>query len=439
MTGELHVVGGGLAGAEAAWQAARRGLHVVLHEMRPVRCSPAHSSNMLAELVCSNSFKSSELTSGAGLLKAELRILGSLLIHVAEDVKVPAGTSLTVDREKFAKAVTERLDSCPGLTVVREEVREIPEWRPCVLATGPLTSDSLSKALAAFVGRESLYFYDALAPIVDTDSIDMSIVFAASRYGKGDGGYLNCPLTEEQYGAFWKALVGAETVELREVDKGYFFEGCLPLEELAARGFETMAFGPLRPVGLAAPSGGARPFAVLQLRPENRDNTMYGLVGCQTRMTQGEQKRVFRMVPGLKDARFLRYGAVHRNTYVDSPRVVDQGLMARRSPGLFLAGQLVGGEGYTEAVATGLLAGVNAWRVASGREAVVPPPATAIGALVRYISGDQSTHFAPMNFNFGLLPRVMLKGARRRKQVAAERALEALEAWKKVEWDEARS
>ena len=453
MTQELHVIGGGLAGTEAAWQAARRGLRVVLHEMRPVARTKAHSTDSLAELVCSNSFKSTEVTTGAGLLKAELKALGSMLLDVAEEARVPAGTSLCVDREAFAHKVKERLDSCGNVTLVREEVRQLPQWPVCVLATGPLTSSSLAESLAEFVGKENLFFYDALAPIVGADSIDRERVFPGSRYRKGDGGYLNCPFTEEEYRGFWSALRGAEVVGLKDVDKGYFFEGCLPLEELASRGYETIAFGPLRPVGLSPPPGdrpaggrthagepptGGRSFAVLQLRPENRDCTMYGLVGCQTRMTQPEQRRVFRMVPGLEHARFLRYGAVHRNTYIEAPRVVGTGLMAGKRAGLFLAGQLVGGEGYTEAVGTGLLAGVNAWRFAFGKEPVCPPENTAIGALIRYICGDQSHHFAPMNFSFGLLPPAGLTGpARRRKQILAARALEALERWKQAVWDEA--
>jgi len=437
MKPELHVVGGGLAGAEAAWQAARRGMLVTLHEMRPVVRTPAHRSCMLAELVCSNSFKSMETTAGAGLLKAELKALGSFLIEAAEEARVPAGLSLTVDRSVFAETVTERLESCPGLTLVREEVREVPDRPLCVLATGPLTSASLSSSLAKFVGKENLFFYDALSPIVSAESIDTAVVYPGSRYGKGEGGFLNCPFTEEQYRRFREAILGARVVELQDVDNKCFFEGCLPLEELAARGYQTLAFGPLKPVGLTPPTWDRRAFAVLQLRPENRENTMYGLVGCQTRMTQPEQRRVFRMVPGLENARFLRYGAVHRNTYVDSPRVLNSALMATKRPGLFLAGQLAGGEGYTEAVATGLLAGVNAWRHASGRELLVPPKVTALGGLVRYICGDESRHFAPMNFNFGLLPKVNVKGARRRKELLAERALDALASWKRTEWDEA--
>jgi methylenetetrahydrofolate--tRNA-(uracil-5-)-methyltransferase len=405
--------------------------------MRPAAPTPVHRSGLLAELVCSNSFKSTQLTAGAGLLKAELRVLGSMLLQVAEDVRIPAGTSLTVDREEFSSRVTQKLESCPGLTLVREEIREIPGWPLCVIATGPLTSGSLSGSLAEFVGKDNLFFYDAIAPIVDAESIDPAVVYAASRYGKGDAGYLNCPFTEDQYRAFWEALVHSQVVELREVDRGYFFEGCLPLEELAARGYETMAFGPLKPVGLELPTGEGRPFAVLQLRPENRECTMYGLVGCQTRMTRPEQRRVFRMVPGLESAGFLRYGSVHRNTYMDAPKVLNRGLMAVKKPGLFFAGQLVGGEGYTEAVGTGLLAGFNAWRYASGREQVVPPEETALGGLVRYICEDRSRRFAPMNFNFGLLPRVKVKGGHRRREAHVARALDALKRWKRTDWDEA--
>ncbi len=438
MTQTVHVVGGGLAGAEAAWQAAERGLTVTLHEMRPRTPTPAHETGLLAELVCSNSFKSTELTTGAGLLKAEAKMLGSMLLRAAEGTVVPAGTALSVDRLKFAAAVTETLLSHPRISVAREEVTCIPDDPHVVLASGPLTSPRLAESLSAFVGAENLFFYDALAPIVDAESIDMSRVFSGSRYGKGEGDFLNCPLTKADYEAFWEALSGAEVVELKEIDRKYLFEGCLPIEELASRGFETIAFGPMRPVGLAKPGGGPPPFAVLQLRPENRERTMYGLVGCQTRLRQPEQRRVFRMVPGLERARFLRYGAVHRNTYIESPRVLSAGLMARARPGLFMAGQIVGSEGYTEAVATGLLAGANAGRFASGAAPLVPPEETAMGALVRYISSGGGRHFSPMNLTFGLLPPLKVRGsARRRKTLMAQRALERLKRWKDSEWDEA--
>jgi methylenetetrahydrofolate--tRNA-(uracil-5-)-methyltransferase len=307
-----------------------------------------------------------------------------------------------------------------------------------VLASGPLTGARLAESLAEFVGRENLYFYDALAPIVEADSIDSDVVFKGSRYGKGEGHFLNCPFTEKQYKAFWDGLRGAEVVALNDIDKKCFFEGCLPVEEIASRGYETLAFGPLKPVGLADPRSDARPFAVLQLRPENLGDTMYGLVGCQTRLTQPEQKRVFRMVPGLERARFLRYGEVHRNTYIESPLVLTTSLMAKTREGLFMAGQIVGGEGYAEAIATGLLAGVNAWRFASGRSPLTPPVDTALGSLVRYISEGAGKHFSPMNFNFGLLPALRAKApARRRKEMKAARALESLKRWKEAEWNEA--
>lgn len=431
------MIGGGLAGSEAAWQAACRGLKVTLHEMRPLRRTPVHETGLLAELVCSNSLKSVELVTGAGLLKAETRALGSLLLEVADEVRVPAGTSLSVDRRKFAEGVTERLLSHKGITVLREEVTAIPDEPYLLISSGPLTGERLSDSLAAFVGRDNLFFYDALAPIIDAESIDMDKVFAASRYGKGEGGFLNCPLSEETYERFWNALVKAEALALKDIDRRYLFEGCLPLEELARRGYETIAFGPMRPVGLHYPVGESRPFAVLQLRPENRERTMYGLVGCQTRLTRPEQRRIFRMIPGLGRAEFLRYGAVHRNTYIDSPKVLEPNLMATKRPGLFMAGQVVGGEGYPEAIATGLLAGVNVSRSALGSRPVYPPADTAIGSLVRYISGGGGGRFSPMNFNFGLLPRLKDRGSsRKRKALMSRRALESLERWKEAEWNE---
>jgi len=436
MTQSLHVIGGGLAGTEAAWQAARRGLRVVLHEMRPVRPTPVHRTDLLAELVCSNSLKSVEPITGAGLLKAELRELGSLLLEVAEEVKVPAGTSLSVDRTLFARVVTSRLEEHPAVEIVREETPAIPDHPLVILATGPLTSDAMARSLAEFVGRENLFFYDALAPIVDAESIDMSRVFLSARYDKGEGEFLNCPLSEDEYRRFREALLDAEVVTLKDIDRRYLFEGCLPIEELAARGYETMAFGPMRPVGLAAPADRPRPFAVLQLRPENRERTMYGLVGCQTRLKRPEQERVFRMVPGLERARFLRYGEIHRNTYIEAPLVLSATLMARKRPGLFMAGQIVGGEGYCEAVATGLLAGFNAWRLASGLEPVAPPPETALGALVKYVSEGGPGGFAPMNCNFGLLPPLDVRAsARKRKAMKAQRALDSLRRWKEAVWE----
>jgi methylenetetrahydrofolate--tRNA-(uracil-5-)-methyltransferase len=438
MTQVVHVVGGGLAGAEAAWQAAERGHSVTLHEMRPDTPTPAHETGLLAELVCSNSFKSTEITTGAGLLKAEARTLGSMLLRAAEEAVVPAGTALSVDRVRFAAGVTERLGSHRRISVVREEVTRLPDDPHVVLASGPLTSRRLAESVAAFVGAENLFFYDALAPIVDAESIDSDRVFSGSRYGKGDGGFLNCPFTRAEYAAFWEALTTAEVLDLKEIDRRYLFEGCLPIEELAGRGFETIAFGPMRPVGLAAPGEGPPPFAVLQLRPETRERTMYGLVGCQTRLKRSEQRRVFRMVPGLARARFLRYGAVHRNTYIESPRVLSDRLMARSRPGLFMAGQIVGGEGYSEAVATGLLAGVNAARFASGAEPLVPPPESALGSLVRYISRGGGRRFSPMNFTFGLLPPLTARASgRRRRALMAQRALESLDRWKESEWNEA--
>ncbi len=439
MIQEIRVVGGGLAGAEAAWQAASRGLGVTLFEMRPGTPTAVHRTGLMAELVCSNSLKSTEITTGSGLLKSEARALGSLLLDIADEAKVPAGTSLSVDRLEFARKITERLASHPRITLVREEVTSVPDDPVAVVASGPLTSDALSESIAAFAGRDNLFFFDALAPIVETESIDMRAVFCASRYGKGDANFLNCPFSEERYRAFREALLEAEVAAVKDVDKGYLFEGCLPIEELAARGYETMAFGPMRPVGLEVPEGGSRPFAVLQLRPETAERTMYGLVGCQTRLTPPEQRRVFRMVPGLEGARFAGYGAVHRNTYIDSPKVLGPDLMSKRRQGLFWAGQIVGGEGYAEAIATGLIAGANAARLARGGRPAVPPEETAVGALLRYIAYGGGRRFNPMNFNFGLLPPLRMRAsARKRKAAMAARAFEALGRWKETEWDEAR-
>jgi len=429
MEPEVLIIGGGLAGSEAAWQAANRGVRVRLLEMRPVRMTPAHQTGHLAELVCSNSLKSEQETTGGGLLKRELRELGGLLVRLAEETRVPAGSALAVDRVLFARAVEERLAARPRITILREEACELPDTMPTLVATGPLTSEALAEALAARIGAESLFFFDAIAPIVDAETIDRPLVFAESRYGHGED-YLNCPLDATQYAALRAALLEAEPAPVHGFDRRLLFESCLPIEELAERGELTMAYGPLKPVGLRDPRTGRRPYAVVQLRAENAARTMYGLVGFQTRLKHDEQRRVFRLIPGLGTAVFLRLGAMHRNAFIDAPRHLDTDLRLRGSSNLLLAGQLTGAEGYVEAQSTGLLAGVNLARLAHGQPTVSLPPTTAIGALCQFLATAPGRPFQPMNFNFGLLPPMppgLRRGGRRARKLAqAERARETL-------------
>jgi methylenetetrahydrofolate--tRNA-(uracil-5-)-methyltransferase len=431
---DVTVIGGGLAGCEAAWQAARAGLRVRLCEMRPARPTGAHTSDRLGELVCSNSLKSDQAATAPHLLKQELRRLGSLLIRVADEVRVPAGHALAVDRERFAARLTEEIARAPRIELVREEVRELPAEGIAVVATGPLTSEALSEAIAAFAGREHLYFYDAISPIVDATTLDRSRLFGASRYGRGGDDYLNAPMTREEYLAFYEALVGAESVPLHAFEKTLYFEGCLPLEELARRGVDTLRFGPMKPVGLVDPRTGRRAYAVVQLRLENLMADSYNLVGFQNHLRFPEQKRVFRLIPGLAEAEFLRFGQIHRNTFIQSPRVLGATLQTRREPRLLFAGQICGVEGYVESIATGLVAGINAARLFRGLEPVTPPAATACGSLVRYIAHADPARFQPANISFGLLPpasgdvaRVRDRKERHARQVAE--ALAALEAW----------
>ena len=424
--GEVLVIGGGLAGAEAAWQAAERGVHVTLVEMRPVRATPAHTTAGLAELVCSNSFKSEAVTTAHGLLKEELRTLGGLLVRIAGEVRVPAGSALAVDRAAFSAAVEAALAAHPRIAIHRAEQTALPADRPALIATGPLTSDALAAALAARIGAGSLFFFDAIAPIVDADSIDREKAFPGSRYGHGED-YLNCPLDAGEYARFRAALVQGEEAAVKDFDRELLFEGCLPVEELAARGERTLAFGPMKPVGLRDPRTGRRPFAVVQLRAENRARTMYGLVGFQTRLKYGEQERIFRMIPGLERAEFLRLGSMHRNSFIASPDLIDPDLRLRGTPALFVAGQLTGAEGYSEAMATGFVAGVNLARAARGAPTLVFPEETAIGALVRYLATAPVRPFQPMNFNFGLLPPLARQQSRlAKKEAFAARARAAL-------------
>jgi methylenetetrahydrofolate--tRNA-(uracil-5-)-methyltransferase len=442
----VHIAGGGLAGSEAAWQLAERGHRVVLHEMRPIRETPAHRTDRLAELVCSNTFKSTETSNAHGLLKAEMRALGSLILRAADDARVPGGSALAVDRDVFSATVHRWVTAHPSIEVVRDEVVELPS--PGIIATGPLTSDALSSAIQARLGVESLAFYDAIAPIVAGESIDASIVFRASRYGKetmadahaatgdgpelaGEGAYVNCPFTREQYEAFLDALIAADQYEGKDFDPIPYFEGCMPVEEMARRGRETLRFGPMKPVGLRDPRTARDAYAIAQLRMEDRGGRMWNLVGFQTRLRTREQQRVFRMIPGLGDAEFLRWGSVHRNSYINAAAALTRHLSLRDDPLTLFAGQLTGVEGYTESSATGLLAGINLARMLAGDEPVIPPPTTMLGALYRYLNEADPRHFQPMNANFGLLDELdpPVRDKRRKRELLADRALRALDEW----------
>jgi len=429
VTVPIPVIGGGLAGAEAAWQAAREG-PVRLYEMRPQTRTPAHHTDGLAELVCSNSLRAESLNTPAGLLKAEMERLGSLVLACARRTRLPAGKALAVDRQAFSALVTRAILQHPRIELVRQEVRELPEEGVAVVATGPLTSDALARDLARFAGEEHLYFYDAAAPIVTLESISLENTFRGSRYGDaGAGDYLNCPLTREEYEAFRQALTTAEQHPLKPFERPVFFEGCLPVEELARRGRDTLRFGPMRPVGLRDPATGREPYAVVQLRQDNFAGTLYGLVGFQTNLRFGEQERVFRMIPALRRAEFVRYGVMHRNTYLNSPSLLRPSLEARTRPGLFFAGQLTGVEGYLESAATGLVAGINARRRAAGQEPLVLPAETMLGSLCRYVAGADPRRFEPMNANFGLLPPLTGRPRRKRREQMAARSLAELEAY----------
>ncbi|MEW6286431.1 MAG: methylenetetrahydrofolate--tRNA-(uracil(54)-C(5))-methyltransferase (FADH(2)-oxidizing) TrmFO [Chloroflexota bacterium] len=436
---DLIIIGGGLAGSEAAWQAAQRGLNVRLFEMRPLMQTGAHQTSDLAELVCSNSLGSNLPDRASGLLKEEARLLGSMLLECAEEAALPAGGALAVDRELFARKVTERIEAHPRIEIVREEVREIPHT-PAIVASGPLTSPVLSQSIAALSGEEHLFFFDAIAPVIHADSINMEIAFRASRYGTGEqeeGDYINCPMTKEEYYAFVEALLHAERIELRAFEEaiksgvkaGHFFEGCLPVEIIAERGLDSLAFGPMRPVGLRDPRTGKRPYAVVQLRQDNLAGSLYNMVGFQTNLKFPEQKRVFRMIPGLENAEFLRYGQMHRNTFITSPKLLRPTLQFRQRGDLFFAGQITGVEGYMGNIATGLLAGVNAARLLHGEEPLTLPPTTMLGALCHYVTHADLKDFQPMKANFGILPPLDAKVHKRERGKAyAERALSDLQA-----------
>jgi len=431
MRDDVVIIGGGLAGSEAAWQAANRGAKVTLYEMRPKEMTQAHKTSGMAELVCSNSLGSVDPLTAPGILKDELRRLNSLIIQVAEQVRVPAGSALAVDREQFSFRITQALESHPNIRILREEITEIPTDCLCIVATGPLTSDKLSQAIAKLTHSNHLYFYDAISPIVDADSINGDIAFRASRYDKGGDDYLNCPMDETTYNKFYEALLAAEKVQPKEFEKTPYFEACLPIEVMAERGRQTMQFGPLKPVGLDNPKTGLKPFAVVQLRTENAHRSCYNIVGFQTKLTYGEQKRVFRMIPGLEQAEFLRYGSLHRNTFINSPQLLRNTLQFKARGTLFFAGQLVGVEGYTDSAAMGGLAGINAARGLGGLPLVTPPSTTAHGCLLSYITTTDPRHFQPMNMNFGLFPPLAshVRDKERKRQLISQRALEDHAAW----------
>ena len=428
---DIVVIGGGLAGSEAAWQAATRGAKVTLYEMRPKEGTPAHKTDYLAEIVCSNSLGSNDQFSAPGILKHEMRQLNSLIIQIADRVRVPAGSALAVDRDQFALGVTQALESHPNIRLLREEVKEIPDDAVCIVATGPLTSAGLSKALSRLTNADHLFFFDAISPIIDADSINMDIAFRASRYDKGGADYLNCPMDKATYDRFFDALSSAEKVLSKDFENIPYFEGCLPIEVMAERGPQTLLYGPLKPVGLIDPKTGKRPFAVLQLRPENRHGSCYNMVGFQTKLKYPEQQRVFRMIPGLEKAEFLRLGSIHRNTFVNSPQILTETLQVQSQETTFLAGQLIGVEGYVEAAASGGLAGINAARKLAGLPLTTPPPSTAHGALIQYITTCDPQHFQPINTNFGLFPPLpqTIRDKQEKRRCIQQRAMDELTGW----------
>ncbi len=432
MTDEITIIGGGLAGSEAAWQAANAGAKVRLIEMRGVKPTPVHVGDKLAELVCSNSLKSNLLTNAAGLLKEEMRRLNSLVVAAGDASSVPAGEALAVDRELFAACITGKLESHPNITLERAEVTTIDENAVHIVATGPLTSDALAAEVGRLTGKSQLFFYDAVAPTIDASTIDRDKAFMASRYDKGDAAYLNCPFSKAEYQAFYEALLSAELAPLAEHEaKVPYFEGCLPIEVLASRGPKTLSFGPMKPVGLTDPRTGHRPWACLQLRQENRAGTLFSMVGFQTRMKWGDQKRVFRMIPGLENAEFVRYGVIHRNTYIQSPQVLADTLQMKSYPNVFFAGQITGVEGYVESAATGILAGRNAARHLLGQPLLTLPDTTMLGALANYVAHYDGKDFQPMNANWGIVPPLpeRVRDKKEKNTLLAERGLSALDAW----------
>ncbi len=429
----LTIIGGGLAGSEAAWQAAKRGIKVRLFEMRPVRMTPAHKGDLLAELVCSNSLRSADLHNAVGLLKEEMRRMGSLVMEAADATKVPAGSALAVDREAFGAYITKAIQGCPGIEVVRAEVTEIPTDGPVIIATGPLTSDAMAEAIGRLTGSEHLHFYDAIAPIIDAESIDMGIAFKASRYGKGGDDYINCPMDREAYDSFFDALTDADKVPARDFENVRCFEGCMPIEEMAGRGRDTLRHGPMKPVGITDPRTGRWPFAVVQLRMEDKEGTAYNMVGFQTRLKWPEQARVFRMIPGLGNAEFIRYGTLHRNTFINGPVYLTDTLQFKGRPDIFFAGQVSGVEGYVESSAMGLLAGINAAMRMRGETVIPPPETTAHGALIAHLTKTEPGRFQPTNVIFSLFPPLegRIKQKDLRREALAARALKDLEDWRR--------
>lgn len=424
----VTVIGAGLAGSEAAWQIASRGVPVTLYEMRPVVKTPAHHTDKFAELVCSNSLRANGLTNAVGVLKEEMRMLNSLVIGSADRNSVPAGGALAVDRDGFSGEITETLHQHPLIEVVNEEIQHIPEEGIVVIATGPLTSPALSSQIRELMGEDYFYFYDAAAPIVEKDSIDMSKVYLASRYDKGEAAYLNCPMTEEEFDAFYDALINAEVAQLKEFEKEIYFEGCMPIEIMMKRGKQTALFGPMKPVGLVNPHTGKLPHAVVQLRQDNAAGTLYNLVGFQTHLKWGEQKRIISMIPGLENAEIVRYGVMHRNTFVNSPRLLEQTYQVKTRPNLYLAGQMTGVEGYVESAASGLIAGINAARAYQGQEGIVFPQESTIGSMAYYITHADPDNFQPMNANFGLLPSLekRIRNKKEKNEALASRALDGV-------------
>jgi methylenetetrahydrofolate--tRNA-(uracil-5-)-methyltransferase len=424
---EIIIIGGGLAGCEAAWQAAREGVKVKLFEMRPSKMTEAHKTPQLAELVCSNSLRSKDISTGPGLLKKELEIAGSLIMEAAKKSEVSAGSAFAVDRTLFSGYITEAVEGQHDIEIIREEVSVFPDGSVAIIATGPLTSGAMADTIKSFIGDGHLYFYDAIAPIIDADSIDYSKVFISSRYGKGGDDYVNCPMTKEEYARFYEALTEADKVAAREFEDIKVFEGCMPVEIMAERGRDTLRFGPLKPVGLVNPATGKMPYAVVQLRTENREKTAYNMVGFQTRLRWPEQKKVFSLIPGLENAEFLRYGSIHRNTYINSPRHLNKDLSLKKMGNIYFAGQITGVEGYIESTAMGLLAGINASRRVAGKEIILPPVVTAHGSLIRHITESSPDNFQPSNINFGLIPAseeiLKIKDKKIRRQRIADIAL----------------
>lgn len=424
----VNVIGAGLAGSEAAWQIANRGVKVRLYEMRPVKQTPAHHTDKFAELVCSNSLRANSITNAVGVIKEEMRMLNSIILKAADNASVPAGGALAVDRHEFAGYVTNAIKNHPLIEIINEEVTEIPDGIT-VIATGPLTSEALAEKIKQLTGQDYLYFYDAAAPIIEKDSIDMDKVYLKSRYDKGEAAYLNCPMTKEEFDAFLEELINAEVAPLNEFEKEKYFEGCMPIEVMAARGPKTLLFGPLKPVGLEDPKTGKRPYAVIQLRQDDAAGTLYNLVGFQTHLKWGEQKRVFSMIPGLENLEIVRYGVMHRNTFINSPKVLTKTYQLQTNPNLFFAGQMTGVEGYVESAGSGLIAGINAAQLALGKELIEFPAETALGSMARYITEADSKHFQPMNINFGLFPELgeRIKSKQERAQAHANRALETIQ------------